>query len=252
MLKEIRLPLNTSLLELLTVAFFIAVSYSILYRFSFFSELGVDWFIYSLSPQYILFSSFKVLFILVCGAFLGYVISLLAVKKYRKYIILSVFFLFVKPIIFLNMFSDDISPYVKPFNLITFMFSVAYSFCIFLSFIVHKEKISMADSRLRLKVIEENAAFSFKKKVKKLLIIVVVGCSLYILYLPFALGSSEAKYAMKNKDKIFNKVLIKNSKESWFLIESYNDKFLLMKNGNMKIFKIIEYKDIDSILVPNK
>jgi len=77
MLKEIKLPLNTSLLELATVSFFIAVGYSILYKYHFYSELGIEWYIYSLTPNFILLSSVKLLFSIMLGA----VIAIIMLKE---------------------------------------------------------------------------------------------------------------------------------------------------------------------------
>lgn len=62
---------------------------------------------------------------------------------------------------------------------------------------------------------------------------------------PALIGNTEAKNIAIKPELFLTLVELKNNLEKWFLVELVNDKALLKKDGAEKIYKLVEYKDID-------
>lgn len=77
-----------------------------------------------------------------------------------------------------------------------------------------------------------------------------------IITTPSTMGHKDALILLKSREKNLNKVVIKASKEPWYLIEMTGDKVLLIKGKTEKDlkndFKLIEYKDVERITAPQK
>lgn len=66
-------------------------------------------------------------------------------------------------------------------------------------------------------------------------------------------GINEAKRTIENIDKL-SVVKLRNEQKKWHIIELNNEKLLLIRKKDSKEneFKIVEYKDVDFIVVKNK
>lgn len=227
MFKEIKLPFNMSVLELLTIAAFAAIGYSIIYKYSFYSTLRVDWYLYSLQPNYILFSSIKLIFLILVGALLGGAI-LKPITSLIKTIIIYLGFYIISVIIII--FISDYWVFGIGRSNITILIMG-----IFLSILI---KISL--------LIINSGEIGEKYKYYFILFI-VVGLSFLSYSIPSLIGERDAKNLITNPKS--NLVKIKNEKGEWFLIELNVDKALIMNKKDNKLFKLMEYKDIDTIRV---
>lgn len=231
MLKEIKLPLNTSLLELATVSFFIAIGYSILYKYSFYSELGIEWYVYSLSPNFIILSSVKMLFSLLLGVFVG-LFCLRNINTILKLAIAMFVILLITVLVFLLFRYLDIPKffYFNTFWLFIMGFSLVNAIKAFLLM-----RFSIRFSNVRI--------------VKILNIFYVFIIFVAIIYIPMNSGRIEAKN-IKHNLLALDKALLKNTKQKWSILELNNDKLLLISKTkeNLLAFKIVEYKDVDSIV----
>lgn len=243
MLKEIKLPLNTSILELATVSFFIAVGYSVIYKYSFYNELGIEWYVYSLSPNFIILSSVKMLFTLLLGLFLGLFIFM-KVKNIKKVLIHMFILMFFMTVYFVvNYFKEDLFFSKRTISLffVGILLVGASKYCL----------IGYADSR-NLKDDTDDT----DDKEKNMLIIqryffltYIVFVIFLILSVPASLGMGEARELKKNFYNL-DRVILKENNSTWKLLDLNGDKLLLVANTSEEdlAFKIVEYKDVDSIV----
>lgn len=228
MLKEIKLPLNTSLLELITVSFFFAIGYSILYKYSFYKTLGIDWYVYSLTPNYIVFSSVKMLFNLLVGVLLG--IFLFRNMNSSGRLVLSAIFMFI--LLLLNLLFFKIYPEVSVFSrkeISIFLMGVALINLLKYTLTLYKK-------------------YPFDSFAKFISAFYLVFLFVIIILIPASLGKSEAKYVKENLGTL-DDVELNNEKIMWRILELNNDKLMLITETkeNKLAFKIVEYKDVKII-----
>ena len=246
MLKEIKLPLNTSILELATVSFFIAVGYSVIYKYSFYNELGIEWYVYSLSPNFIILSSVKMLFTLLLGLFLGLFIFMKVknIKKVLTHMFILMFFMTVYFVV--NYFKEDLFFSKRTISLffVGILLVGASKYCL----------IGYADSR-NLKDDTDDTDDTDDKE-KNMLIIqryffltYIVFVIFLILSVPASLGMGEARELKKNFYNL-DRVFLKDKKFIWRVLELNNEKLLLITRTSSEdfAFKIVEYKDVDLIV----
>lgn len=73
-------------------------------------------------------------------------------------------------------------------------------------------------------------------------VIVVV----FAVVMPYFYGLEEGKNTIQNKRNLNYAILV--DKTIWRIVESSNDKILLLSDKEKNTFKIVEYKDIDKII----
>lgn len=66
--------------------------------------------------------------------------------------------------------------------------------------------------------------------------------------MPYASGSDAGKKVLNNQANL-NSVILKDKSSNWLLVEMSGDKVLLKKNTKNPVFKIIDYKEIETISV---
>ncbi|MCX0334774.1 hypothetical protein [Acinetobacter radioresistens] len=252
MIKEIKLPLNMGMLEVVSIISFIAIGYSLLYRYAFYYYLGISWYINTLNSQYIVLSSLKIIFTSILSICFAVLLSqLLKDFRLRIYIVISIIFLIL---IFLTLI---VIFFIKD-NMILYNYSVIFRQVfiyilyplIFIMFIrIYKNQIEILDSREYSQLMTKEEIV-LKKKFYKNRTILVGTFTLFVLAsIPYLSGKAEAKFLLKNKEKVLNSVKLTSNHDTWYLLESYNDKALLIKEAKKPIFKIVEVKDIDEIIV---
>lgn len=238
MFKEIKLPLNTSLLELATVSFFIAIGYSIIYKYFFYNELGIEWYVYSLSPNFIILSSIKIIFTLILSASLGIYIFMGVKSIGRVLFYMFIIIILMITLLLLNYAMDYI------------VFSSRVLFLCFIGMLlVGLSKYCMLgyDYTNNFKdEIDEKRHLHLERYYFLIYIVFVV---FLILSVPATIGISEARDIKKNLHNL-DRVLLKDHKLIWRMLELNNEKLLLVSKTTEKvlIFKIVEYKDVKIIL----
>ncbi|MCX0349070.1 hypothetical protein NVV28_10010, partial [Acinetobacter radioresistens] len=64
--QKIKLKFS-EILELFSLAFIFSIGISSFYKYIYYNELGIPWYIYSLTPQYIFTSTLPLLFVMILG-----------------------------------------------------------------------------------------------------------------------------------------------------------------------------------------
>lgn len=228
---------KVSLVELLSLSFFISVGFSLIFKYAFYNQLNIIWYLNSLTPQYILISTLFYIFPIITGILIGLIIGTIQSLKSIKKIVL-IFFI----VIFASFFMDFL---VKSklffFALITIncFIITSYSTALFSKSLENQNTIIISST---YKEFEE------EKKLNIFFYIFIFSMIFSILSLPYLMGVYEAKYLLKNKNK-YNLALLKDNTK-WRIIEMNNDKILLISNSKDNSFLITEYKEVKKIL-PN-
>lgn len=229
-MNNTKLPFDLTFFELLTVISTLSIGYLLIYKYTFYYYLGIPWFSTSLTPSYILFSSFGVMILSIFGLLIAYALS--SVFRTKK-MMLSLYLLMVC-ICFLFVF------YLKKSypDIFKQFFSVTL-------FVFYAITLFSLQNVYKLKMISSNSTAA--KTIHKKFILAMASTISIFMYgaFPFYFGVQEAKNIMENKSNLATITNLKGSKEKWFLVEFMNDKVLLMKPNSE--FKLVEYKDLETI-----
>ncbi|ONN50970.1 hypothetical protein AC056_06090 [Acinetobacter genomosp. 33YU] len=228
---------RASFIEILTILFFLSVGVSLTFKIGFYNALGVGWYIQNLTPQILFISSFKIILIFLGGIFIGCTFGLKLSERTASLIFFSLFALYLSfNGIFQHLFSIsfEISDY---FGVVLFLFYLLTS--MFLASLVFKNR-QYNDPLFvgpLIPIKREDVIFD---NVFKIVIILLIFC------LPYVSGSDAGRLVKDNK--VNSVVVIKNDSRKWHLIDMSGDKVLLKEiNTKENVFKVLEYKDIDTI-----
>ncbi|AKQ31238.1 TPA: hypothetical protein JI398_RS05030 [Acinetobacter baumannii] len=228
---------RASFIEILTILFFLSVGVSLTFKIGFYNALGVGWYIQNLTPQILFISSFKVILIFLGGIFVGCIFGLKFSERSVSVIFLCFIALytsfngFIQNLLSINL---EISNY---FDVVLFIFYFLTSmFLVSLGYKKRKYNDPLFVGPL-IRIKREEVIFD---NVFKIVIILLIFC------LPYVSGYDAGKLVKNNK--VNSVVVIKNDSRKWHLIDMSGDKVLLKEiNPKRDVFKVLEYKDIDTI-----
>lgn len=238
MSEEKNFPFNLSPLEGITLSSFIAIGFCIIYKTAYYNNIGVPWLINSLNPQLILISSIKFIFILLLFSLIGFLI-IYSVRTNRNLALGVLLILTLLSCTFI-IITTPTPPKILANSIdlkINFSFISSAVIAIMLGSF---SCFGYINSKYILEL--KNIDSGFKKGSVSFYAILV---SATLICFPYFIGAYEAKYILKYISKQ-NSVSIKDSSESWFIIELISDKAIIMDIKKEKI-KIIEVKDINYI-----
>ncbi|MCM1957907.1 hypothetical protein NCZ17_00790 [Acinetobacter modestus] len=264
MFKEIKLPFNISLMEALTLLFFVVLGYLFIYRFSYYNSLGVNWFITSISPSQIITSSFKILFSVLVGWSIYFLIFQFSNLFKRNILVINILIAIIGFIWIILVFFPEfifIKKYIKFIEQknISYIFAIHYTLLIF--FFRKMFDLNKSITNMSNRINKENSSLNYfdkslKERLRKIKNMITINYStlfLITVLTPFSNGIRDASLIMKNKDKNLNSVILANDKNKWLLLEISGDKVLLLQKNKYKyvnVFKLVEYKEIKTILSP--
>lgn len=236
-----------SFAECMTLLFIFSVGLSLIYKYGFYSELGIGWYLTTASPQELLISSISY----ICACLIGIGLGYLAVKGFEEFIIAIMVAI---NIIFILIFISQ----TFAGGMLTGELSLTLYFTICMIY------ITKSPNRFEKGVLVnfDGEDLSKSKKLKfidRLDMILMPFFSIFMFVFPFIIlfiqGGMDAKaltaanqkknVAGINSQLKVNYVQLKDDNNKWFLIEMRGDKVLIKKDSISPIFKIVEYKDID-------
>lgn len=263
MLKDIKFPYDASFMEVVTVVSFITLGYLFLYRYGYYSNLGVSWYVVSISPVQIVASSFDLIISLIASLISCYIIFDFSnyFKQYKNIFInaFSVFLSFI--LLYLVLGFDNFFSNGKVIDRILLFINLdAYIFFIVCFTYAHQTTKKATDKILKKNIeskkiiLVENKPESSEKLNNNDLVKYAYSL-LIVVAVPFALGANQADRTIKYMDLTLSQASIKSSKDKWYILEINGDKVLVLRGGGDKItntFKLIEYKEIEKIQAPSK
>lgn len=230
-INNLKIFSNIGLIELLTLSFFLSVGVSLLYRYGFYSTLGIGWYLNNLSPQYLFISSLK----FVVPIFLSFLVGAFLSLKFNKFtngaIFQMLFFLFL----IASYLLIKIIPSLLSISLLT-IFLVAFFFDLLKNTIPIIRSIVTNDVEPRVNIS------------KSILMIILIFNTLVIIYIPFAYGKIEA-FEIKENKVVLSQASLSGDKRNWLILEINGDKALVMNEVNKNIFRVVEYKEVKDISV---
>ncbi|UBQ39388.1 hypothetical protein LCH18_08485 [Acinetobacter johnsonii] len=222
-----------SLAEILTVLFFVSVGISMFYKYGFYSELGIGWYIDNLAPQQLFISSLGLVGSSFIGAGVGYFLGTKLSQKQSGILLFTI-------VLSVTTFQMTTGYFSSNYDLISKLYLMLMNTIIVMELV--NDKQVKKSKLLNIPVKKEGA---FDKIIRFILpALFIVG----LVGMPYAIGVDSANAILKNKSKL-NKVTLKDKTNNWLLIEINGDKVLLKQNSKKPIYKIIEYKEIESISV---
>lgn len=230
--------------EFLTVLFLTSVWISLIYKYGFYSELGISWYITTSSPQELMISTISYVVFSLLGGVAGY----LAIKYAQER--LEVVMTVIGIIMFLFFITLHFSGGLLKGE-IYIMLNCAISM-LYLTKLKNNQIVSSNGELLSEKKWEDR---SFGEKIFPSIFtfILVVSPHFFI----FWQGKSDAKELVNptdnnkfifNNSRVANIVSLKDEDGFWILIEMKGDKMLIKKREETPIYKIVEYKDVKIIL----
>jgi len=217
--QKIKLKFS-EILELFSLAFIFSIGISSFYKYIYYNELGIPWYIYSLTPQYIFTSTLPLLFVMILG------------------ILVSIYINSTKSEILINFV-----PFLGMFIYILIIFIFKTFLNIYITFFIFNILIFTSG----IDIYNSSKKFSYNLNFKKKLEIYCFVFVLVSLFIFTALTATNASILVGSKDNKLNPVVLKSKEEGWYMLEMNGDKVLLIKNDIYKKFKIIEYKEIIEI-----
>ncbi|MGT2550165.1 hypothetical protein ACQCTT_06525 [Acinetobacter geminorum] len=242
MTENFKLPFNISILELISLLGFLSIGYSLIYKLSFYTSLGIPWFINSLTPQLVFFSSVKFIFISFPAAMLGWYIGSL-LRNVNQMFTMVVTLIFLGYLTYRTLFlSHDIT---HLFAYIVIFFHMVMLQAIFLNrkntYKLSYNMIFLLPKILRIIYLFNKNFFSMNFE-KIMVIFSFIACFVIV---PLGLGPADAKKVLVYKHLLLNKVTINDKQEKWFVVDSTSEKVLIINDKNQ--FKIIQTNEIKVI-----
>lgn len=235
--------------EILTLLFIFSVGISLIYKYGFYSELGIEWYLVTATPQELLISSISYIFFCLTGIGFGY----LSVKFAEKYLaaIMSVTIV-IMLCFFISLQSASGVLKGELYLMLNFMTCTLF---------ITKAPTQLRDSKLitmsgqSLSLLKKGRMHKLGKFFTPLFIIIF---AMLPFYLVVTQGKNDAKELLEPKQPkpiggIFpfiskpkvRYIRLKDDKKIWTLIEMRGDKILIKENVEKPIFKIVEYKQVD-------
>ncbi|MCU4539612.1 hypothetical protein KTJ16_00260 [Acinetobacter bereziniae] len=222
-----------SLVELLSLSFFIAVGFSLMFKYAFYSTLNIPWYLNSLTPQYLFISVLLYLFPVVTGIFSGIYFgnkfNIKWVKIITTIILSIVLFIFGLTDFWKTKLFFFVLTSLNCFTIMAFATALPLKS-------INKIIIS---STVRNEINTKNKFFMI---LLNIFMLFAIGS---LSSMPYLMGKYEGKYLLSNKNE-YNLVVLKD-KTLWRMVEMNNEKVLLISNNKFNSFTIIEYKEIKQI-----
>ena len=228
---------KASFVEILTILFFLSVGVSLTFKIGFYNALGVGWYIQNLTPQILFISSIKIIFIFLVGIFIGSTIGIKFNERMVTTLTFSIIALYLSFRGLIEPFFDIQIEFSDYFGVVLFLFYLSTSmFLVSLEFKNRKYNDPLFVgplNRMSRQALMLDNAFKY-----------VLIFSLF--FLPYVSGG-DAGRLVKNNNKN-SEVVVKNDSRKWHFVDMSGDKVLLkMINPKDDVFKVVEYKDIDTI-----
>lgn len=220
---------NLSGFEVISITFFISVGISLIYKYGYYSTLGIDWYINILTPQYLFMSSFMLLAFIFLGMLIGVVLGLKCRDFISSILGQAIFVLLLLGLFFAHILDREID----------FKLMVTFLSAIMVFTVIDAYKTTP---------IQHNGSqlYKFINIIRILLIDLPI---IFILFAPYYYGKKEAEILLSGKHNL-NIVSLDSDPKKWLLLEMNGDKALLVNKSNFKNFKLIEYKDIKELNTP--
>lgn len=220
---------NLSGFEVISITFFISVGISLIYKYGYYSTLGIDWYINILTPQYLFMSSFMLLAFIFLGMLIGVVLGLKCRDFISSILGQAIFVLLLLGLFFAHILDREID----------FKLMVTFLSAIMVFTVIDAYKTTP---------IQHNGSQLYK--FINILRILLIGLPIiFILFAPYYYGKKEAEILLSGKHNL-NIVSLDSDPKKWLLLEMNGDKALLVNKSNFKNFKLIEYKDIKELNTP--
>lgn len=271
MFKEIKLPFNISLMEALTIFFFITLGYLFIYRYSYYNTLGIPWYITSITPSQVLTGSFKVFL----NLFVGGMLSLIVIKlsnffnSYKELVLLlfmSLLWVVWSVFVFGGdlVFSKSLESFFERSELsITSLLNYSLILLMLRMVIRLNNRLGKGKAIIVDSLIIPDNIFTPKSVLDKeqriiseKIILNYISILVVVVLTPVSMANKDAVYLLENRKKALNLVILKGDKDRWFLMEMTGDKVLLIKenqvNNVKNEYKLIEYKEVKTILASPK
>lgn len=207
----------------MTISFVVCVGMSLFHKYGFYAAIGVDWYPSLLTPQYLLISFVNYLVPTSIGVVIGGYVGI----NFNAKIAHINFVLCLCFIIILN-------PFMKLFSNYQALISVGYFGLI--------TSLTLIEVYFR----QENNKGTKPTILDKLMGVIPVIVVVFAVVMPYFYGLEEGKNTIQNKRNLNYAILV--DKTIWRIVESSNDKILLLSDKEKNTFKIVEYKDIDKII----
>ncbi|MDR9561545.1 hypothetical protein [Acinetobacter baumannii] len=246
MLLEKIKNVQINLLEIVTVIFFTAIGYCLLYKYSFYNTLDIPWFITNVTPQFLFLTSLKLLFTSVIFCLIGYALGNLGNSIKRRNRILIVYLILFILFVCISEYYTNVKETTN-FSIYSIRYSeIFYCFYMFSCALLFTLLYKILKNEQTLKEIYISRGVK-RTNSTPIFFIILLGITLIIQ--PTFFGKREAQYIIENREIYLNKAKLKGINQNWYVIESMGDKFLLIDARNK--IKIIEYKDIEYIQTIN-
>lgn len=242
MFNNIKLPFGLSLLEMLSIAGFIAIFFSATFKIGYYDGLGLPWLVGTMNPQLILNSSLSFLSLFLPSLIFGWFLIFIPKKSYYNSLIVSIPYLTFLVYIFLK----SLTPKTLYLVVDNFSFAKTAEFYIIFSSLFSGILLGFTNTGPSILNISNRTNNPEEKKGIYLLFalnFVLVG--MILISTPYGLGKFIGKRSLENLEPK-NKIQLSDPKQEWYIIELISDKALIYEKNN-KIFKIIELKDINQI-----
>lgn len=225
---------RVSVAEILTIIFIFSVGISLIYKAGFYAELGIGWYLYTLSPQQLFLTSIKLVLFSMLGVALG-VLMAFFIEKHTESIFIIFYLIFIGVV-----FGSFIG--LRP--LISGLYILLVSAILVMALIEINLKLTVEKSQKHSLYIPDKGSLLHKvgRPIFSILLVIVL---LWLVYLE---GTKEAN-RISFVDTPKSIVDLKNNTDKWILIEMNGDKALIMRDSKKEEFKIVEYKEIESIKV---
>lgn len=233
MLKE-KILEKLSGAEILSITFIACVGISLLYKYGFYSELGITWFSKTLSPQALLISSIGYIIFSLVGILMG-VLAIHYADKYIEPVMMVMIVVLLVAGFLTNYYFGELKN----------EFAIMLYFFISSLYLTKGNKGVVNAKGKPLDEVEWHDRTFFEKIIPSILMMVLPLVPLYFIY---DQGRQDAQNLLNPSSKT-NFVKLKNDKKFWILIEMNGDKVLIMNNAKNREFKIVEYKEIESYIL---
>ncbi|MDM1758124.1 hypothetical protein HX127_11180 [Acinetobacter sp. 256-1] len=221
---------NLSGFESISIIFFISVGISLIYKYGYYSTLGIDWYINILTPQYLFMSSFMFLVFIFLGIAIGILLGLKGTEFFN------------------SLWGQALSILLTLFIFLIYKIGVEVDFRVIVSFFSMIMVFLCIDAYQTTSNIHNNDSLLYKY-VKVMRAFLLVFPLFSILCSPYFFGKKEAEILLSGKHNL-NIVSLNSDPKKWLLLEMNGDKALLVNKSNFTNFKLIEYKDIKELNTP--
>lgn len=230
---------RVSIAELLTILFSVSVGISLLYKMGFYNSLGIDWYIHNLTPQQLLISSIPLISISFVGLLAGFWLGAKISERQSSIVLLATTAIFIFFIIVTGKFGLNI-PFIKMEWLTIFILNFLVAM-----FLTNSRVLTDSKNKSILINTPPKKMDNFDRFERYFLVFMFV---IGVTCMPYASGLDAGKRVLKNPDNL-NSVILKDKSSDWLLVEMSGDKVLLKKDTKNPVFKIIDYKEIETISV---